>query len=962
MDTLEKDTLLERIEDAQNVVRHVINGDKFNPETYPWLKQQLEQMHADRYVLAEPSAYFDHNGHNGEANMVVTSQHPMCNRQRSGRTRILREVQDRLGDASVDTVQVFGSQIRDSKHSNLDSDNPHPYANVFLLSKANLYALDDFLSLVKAKAKAYDPEKEQVEQADVVKKPIVVLNQKNGGLGDVHYWDAALDAIGIRNVKEYLNITEVEERAVAADVIAGKLADRRVQQIALEGNRERDEVLKPGDTIFLHTTTLEKLRDYQAIFRERGVTVRMLGALGAVAKSPKELSGSFEGNAEEKLRAAQVMMAQIPDEKLENIFGLKRNQAHVMVDDSGYYVKDRRVLDVFDTTDMEHLLNKQEWKANDKPFPGVELGPFMNAANGLLAFKIRLKEAYDGIDAAEVAKAKRAKANGQHYEAIPADRGLHDVACLAISPAPAYDALLKEYKTYEEKLEHVLAGTQGVMPDFMLYSDKEMLFVFPPRPSVKDDLYESKHFEVPIYDNNTRHKRTMAELEERDVQWRVKNSVRSIAARGLMSELSLSESKAKEYIAKKQTLDDAASYKVLVDGADALGIGDTLLGTKIRDEKSAEIAQEVIKNNKSLATLREMETLVQRADALVMTPSGSTEGAIADKYEQAFKFWSLVVARQTHPRDVDKPLIIHNPNHQFDGLLHQYNALHVLGAIKEKPEILLQEITSHNVGEVTSYLRKERGARVPVANYTNEGVEDSVTRRNDSHLFHTAVFCSATSENKTFQDEVYHLAYDEAMKGNGIVYGGGSNYMMGKIAAGALQAQAEINTAAEATGETPRTVALSGSNMPHLSDREGLPPEHMLEHKQYLNADTIYQRMEYMIDSSNAFVVAPGGAGTMQELSALLMLKAKHDPSMADKEIILVNTKGFFDSVVEHMPADELKVLHVHVADDMQQARNTLVGIQRRWQDEHLPITPANDTAGNGNVAANPHYQTSIRH
>jgi predicted Rossmann-fold nucleotide-binding protein len=956
----EKEEVLARISRAQDVVQNVLNGGKFDPQRHPWLKDQLEQMHAERYVLAEPTAHFSKDG---EENPVVTTQHPICNRQRSGRARILRDVQERLGDTSVDTLQVFGSQVRDGDQSNLNSDNPHPYANTFLLSKANLYALDDFLGVVKAKVSAYDPEKEAHEQADIIKKPIVILNQREGGLGDSGYWDAALKEFDIKKYKDDLNITSVAEKGIAVDVLAGKLSDKRVKEIELSGSREREEVLKPGDTIFIHTTTLEKLRDYQATFRERGVTVRMLGALGAVAKSPKELSGSFEGNAEEKLRAAQVMMAQIPDEKLQDVFGLRRDQVHVMVDDSGYYVKDRRVLDTFDATDMEHLFNKDEWKAKDRPFPGVELGPLMNAANGLLAFKTRLQKAYDTIDTQESAKAAEEKAAGREYTPHLADRGVTDVACLAISQAPAFDASLKDYKTYEDKLEHFMSsngnhGSQVHTPDFMMYADKEMSFVFPPRPKMAGDLYESKHFEVPVYDNNTRRKHTMAELEAADPTWRVRNSVRSLAARGLMSELSLSEQKARDFKAENQHMDEAKPYHVMVDGADSAGITAKLSTTAARDSTEFAIAQGVTVNDKPMASLVQMDELVKNADALVMTPQAATEDALADKYDQAFKFWSLVVARQTHPRDVDKPLVIQNPNHQFDALLDEYNALHVLGAIKEKPEILLKEVTSADASEVVDYLKEQRSERVPAANYINEGVEEGTQRRNDPNLFHTAVFCSASSENKTFQDEVFNLAHDEAIKGNGIVYGGGSNYMMGKIAAGALLAQDEIDAQAVTDPSKARTVALSGSNMPHLSDREGLPPEHMLQNNQYLNADTIYQRMEYMIDSSNAFVVAPGGAGTMQELTALLMLKSKHDEKMEDKDIILINTKGFYNAVIEHISDDERKALGIHVVENMAQGREVLAGLQQHWHEKHRDtthgITPKAETLDGGVVCVTP--------
>ena len=47
--------------------------------------------------------------------------------------------------------------------------------------------------------------------------------------------------------------------------------------------------------------------------------------------------------------------------------------------------------------------------------------------------------------------------------------------------------------------------------------------------------------------------------------------------------------------------------------------------------------------------------------------------------------------------------------------------------------------------------------------------------------------------------------------------------------------------------------------------------------------------MEVMIERSDAFVIFQGGAGTVQELLALLIFKQSGNPLMAGKPIILFN-------------------------------------------------------------------------
>ena len=47
--------------------------------------------------------------------------------------------------------------------------------------------------------------------------------------------------------------------------------------------------------------------------------------------------------------------------------------------------------------------------------------------------------------------------------------------------------------------------------------------------------------------------------------------------------------------------------------------------------------------------------------------------------------------------------------------------------------------------------------------------------------------------------------------------------------------------------------------------------------------------MDVMIEKSDAFIIFPGGAGTVQELLALLIIKQSGNLLMADKPIILFN-------------------------------------------------------------------------
>jgi predicted Rossmann-fold nucleotide-binding protein len=89
-----------------------------------------------------------------------------------------------------------------------------------------------------------------------------------------------------------------------------------------------------------------------------------------------------------------------------------------------------------------------------------------------------------------------------------------------------------------------------------------------------------------------------------------------------------------------------------------------------------------------------------------------------------------------------------------------------------------------------------------------------------------------------------------------------------------------------------------GSNVPHIIELEGLP-EGLSSF--WLQPD-IYTRMDIMIDRSDAFVIFPGGSGTVQEMIALMIFKNQQHSS-AGKPVVVYNRRdehgvGFWDPLI----------------------------------------------------------------
>jgi hypothetical protein len=88
--------------------------------------------------------------------------------------------------------------------------------------------------------------------------------------------------------------------------------------------------------------------------------------------------------------------------------------------------------------------------------------------------------------------------------------------------------------------------------------------------------------------------------------------------------------------------------------------------------------------------------------------------------------------------------------------------------------------------------------------------------------------------------------------------------------------------------------------VPHIIQLEGLPDGLS---SFWLRPD-IYTRMEVMIEHSDAFIIFPGGAGTVQELLALMIFKHQKNTLMEGKPVVIFNREHhtglrFWDPLID---------------------------------------------------------------
>jgi uncharacterized protein (TIGR00730 family) len=142
-----------------------------------------------------------------------------------------------------------------------------------------------------------------------------------------------------------------------------------------------------------------------------------------------------------------------------------------------------------------------------------------------------------------------------------------------------------------------------------------------------------------------------------------------------------------------------------------------------------------------------------------------------------------------------------------------------------------------------------------------------------------AVYCgSANGSDPAFLAEAKRLGQLIAESGLGLVYGGASVGLMGAVADAALAGGAEV------IGVLPEI--LSGSEIAH----RGLTTLEMVP--------TMHERKARMVKLADAFLMLPGGYGTLDEMMEIVTWKQLR---LHAKPCILINTSGYWDVLLEFL-------------------------------------------------------------
>ena len=122
----------------------------------------------------------------------------------------------------------------------------------------------------------------------------------------------------------------------------------------------------------------------------------------------------------------------------------------------------------------------------------------------------------------------------------------------------------------------------------------------------------------------------------------------------------------------------------------------------------------------------------------------------------------------------------------------------------------------------------------------------------------------------------YELGCEIAKHGHSLVFGGGDTGMMGACAKGVH------DNNGTSIGIAPEWI---GNFEPLCKQCD-----------EFIYVDSMDERKKKFLEKSDAFIITPGGIGTLDEFFEIITLRKL---KQHDKEIIVFNIEGFFDKMLE---------------------------------------------------------------
>ena len=157
--------------------------------------------------------------------------------------------------------------------------------------------------------------------------------------------------------------------------------------------------------------------------------------------------------------------------------------------------------------------------------------------------------------------------------------------------------------------------------------------------------------------------------------------------------------------------------------------------------------------------------------------------------------------------------------------------------------------------------------------------------------FHICIYCaSSTKIDPDFEHAAVQVGELIAARGWNLVYGGGGIGLMGAVSRTVMDLAADLENASK-PASTSKVI--------------GIIPKQLMELEigntdcdELIITENMRDRKAKMEQRADAFIILPGGFGTMEELFEILTHRCL---GYHDKPIVILNDKGFYDPLIEMM-------------------------------------------------------------
>ena len=141
------------------------------------------------------------------------------------------------------------------------------------------------------------------------------------------------------------------------------------------------------------------------------------------------------------------------------------------------------------------------------------------------------------------------------------------------------------------------------------------------------------------------------------------------------------------------------------------------------------------------------------------------------------------------------------------------------------------------------------------------------------------IFCGSQSGNNVlYQQEAKAVGKILSRNNIELIYGGGNSGLMGVVANAMLQERGKV------TGVMPKL----------LIDKEKVHTALTTLHQ----SEDMHARKKLLYNLAEAAIILPGGIGTLDEMFEIITW---NNLSIHNKKIILLNTAGFYDDLLQHL-------------------------------------------------------------